>query len=39
MKYTKRGEEYYFYLEDTEVHEMFIDFILSFKEEKRNYGY
>ena len=37
--YTVRGEEYYFYIEDEEVHEMFIDFIYSIKEEKSYYGY
>ena len=37
--YTVRGEECYFYIEDEEVHEMFIDFIYSIEEEKSYYGY
>lgn len=30
--------EYYFYIEGQEVHEMYLDFIYSFKEERLDYG-
>lgn len=30
--------EYYFYIDKQEVHEMYLDFLYSFREEKSYYG-